>query len=155
MKELYLYYDYWKNKNLNNIYHKGVHFKSNPRTFEYLTSKLKDKITNSDVVILTDMADLEKIDFDAYEKIILLYPDSTGLGWYAIERIILKNVNEMKNIYIINGRGRKIVFNKLNLMSLRIKRCLERSLLGEIIFTVFFIVSTPFLLIKDLINGKN
>lgn len=154
MSVLCLYYDMWKDKNLKNIYNKGVHFKSNPRTFEYMKDLAEEKLDNCEIINLKDPSELKNIDFDQYNEIVLLYPDSTGLGWQKIEAFMLNHVNEMKNIYMINGRRRKIVFNKVNLLSLRFRRFLERSLFGEILFTLFFIVVTPVLLIKDLINGK-
>lgn len=154
MSVLCIYYDYWKNKNLKNIYNKGVHFKSNPKNLDYLKMILKNKINDFEIVTIKNESGLNTIDFDKYDEIVLLYPDSIGLGWRNVENLLFKKTDEMKNICMINGRGRTIIFNKVNLFSLRVRRFLEKTLLAEIIFTLFFVVFTPVLLIRDLFNGK-
>ncbi len=154
MSKLAIYYDTWQKKNLSNIYNKGVHFKSNPRSLEYMEDLATKKFEDIEIKNILNEDELNNIDLDKYSEIVLLYPDAIGLGWSKIDNYISKNFNQMKKITILNGRRRVIVFNSNNLFGLRFKRFLEKALIVETIFTIYFVVSTPFLIIKDLLHGK-
>ena len=154
MKSLCIYYDYWKSKNLNNIYHKGVHYKANPRDQEYMKTLVASCRPDVDFYVVEQAEDLHALKWDEYHDVVVAYPDAIGLGYLWIERFIQENVDPVKNITVMNGRRREIPFNRNNLTSLRLRRFLEKTLLGEIAFTLYFIAATPFFLVWDILHGK-
>lgn len=151
---LCIYYDYWEDKSLKNIYNKGIHFKSNPRSLEYMTNLVQNSFDNIDIIQIASIRDLIKVPLNDYQEIVLAYPDSIGLGWSTIDNYVMRTFNPIKNIIVLNGRNRQILLNNNNLVSLKARRLLEKSLLPEIVFMILFIIITPFFLLKDAINGR-
>jgi hypothetical protein len=87
------------------------------------------------------------------ERVILLYPDAIGLGFRSIENQVFRLKKTWAYVYVINGRRREFPLNKSVLRQLRLRRFLERWMIGEIVATFLFVGVTPVLLIVDWARG--
>ena len=98
--------------------------RANPRSKEYMLKLLAEKYP--DVKLINS----EKLS-NELSVVILLYPDSIGLGKSSLEGTILKKT---KQVFIINGRGRFFPLTKSIYFKLRFLRFLEITFFSELIF---------------------
>ncbi len=126
------------------LYHVVCH-RAHPRSKEYMINVLSEKFPDAMLV------DLENIPVQT-QKLILLYPDTIGLGWYKIEKKLLPKI---KNLMILNGRKRLFVFTLGVGYKLAMKRFLELSFLPEIIFLPFLLALGLILALKDKLMGHS
>lgn len=120
--------------------------RSNPRSKDYMNSLLKEKFPDVEIIGINNINNTENV-----EKIILLYPDSIGLGWSNLEKEIIKNYNVIE---VLNGRKRHFKLSKEVRIELLFKRFLEITFLPEILFTPVLIIYGIFLHIKHKIFGS-
>jgi len=76
------------------------------------------------------------------------------LGWFKVERYIIKNLLSIQEIKVLSGRKRLFPLNNNIKVQLYLRRFFEWTLFGEMIFTFVFIMLTPLFVIKDFISGK-
>lgn len=88
------------------------------------------------------------------DSIILLYPDSIGNGFAAIESEVAVGKQKWATVRVLNGRRRAFVLNGKTQRQLRLRRFFERTMLGEAFFSIGFLAATPFFVISDLLRGK-
>jgi hypothetical protein len=87
------------------------------------------------------------------DKIILLYPDSIGLGFAAIESEITRLKKPWAGVRVLNGRRRDFLLNEATRRRLRWRRFLERTMIVEFSVMVVMLVVTPFLVVADFVRG--
>lgn len=124
--------------------HTVVCLRSNPRTQAYMLNLLK---TRHPDFILTEV---NKIPTDS--EILLLYPDSIGMGWKAIENVCS---SKSKNLKVLNGRGREFNLDDSTRLKLLWKRFLEKTFIPEIFFAPILILTGLILGITDKLTGRS
>lgn len=112
--------------------------RSNPRSKEYMLKLLQEKFPGAEIV------DLEQPRSPG--RIILLYPDSIGLGWRKIEKKIAAQTQEL---IVLNGRRRIFDLTSSTHKQLLLRRFLEMTFLPEILLTPFILLYGAFITIKD------
>lgn len=122
--------------------HRVVCQRANPRSKEYMQNLLSENFPNHKLISPDNITNADDV--------VLLYPDSIGLGWGSIERKI-KNIS--KNIQVLNGRKRKFILNSKIQSQLNLRRLLEITFLPEIILTPFILFYSVLITIKDMIIG--
>lgn len=88
------------------------------------------------------------------DVVVLAYPDAIGLGYGPVERRIAATRKPWAAMRVINGNGRQFVLTPAVRASLLLRRLLARTLLGELLFTVAFVLVTPIFLLVDGIRGR-
>lgn len=87
-----------------------------------------------------------------YDEVYLFYPDALGLGWFNIERVLLKSTSA--KIIIINGRKRMFELNKSSIKKLTTHRFIERSWIPETLLIMVLIPLSLLLFMLDFLKGK-
>ncbi len=116
--------------------------RSNPRSKDYMMELLHDKFPDAKLI------DLKKKHYGC--KIILLYPDSIGIGFRKIESILKMYNNE---IIVLNGRKRVFALKPSVHKQLLLYRFLEITFLPEILITPFFVLYGVCIAAKDKFIG--
>lgn len=120
--------------------------RSNPRTKDYMARLADQKFQD---VVLCDAIKQLKID---ERNIVLLYPDSIGIGFFMTElRLFLKK----KSLTILNGRGRVFELTAFSWICLLCKRFLESTFLPEFFLAPIVLIVAFLLTIKDKLVGHN
>lgn len=90
----------------------------------------------------------------AADVVVLLYPDSIGLGFWPLERKIWRLRKGWAAVRVLNGRRREFVLTRSVVAALRFRRVLSRLLVGEALFTAAFVLATPVFLLHDVFRGR-
>lgn len=90
----------------------------------------------------------------AADLVVLLYPDSIGLGFWPLERKIWRLRKDWAAVRVLNGRRREFVLTRSVVAALRFRRVLSRLLVGEALFTAAFVLATPVFLLHDVFRGR-
>ncbi len=157
-----LYYDVWghgetgppaRSRNPRQMFRRAVWFKSNPRSATAMKQLFLESFPDGQFV---DVAKSQTWRGEAAgcESVVLLYPDAIGLGFGALERQVLRHHRKAGRVRILNGRKRDFLLTPRVRRSLRFRRILERSMAGEALFALVFIVATPLMLSFDLVRGR-
>ena len=120
--------------------------RANPRTKKYMELMLKKTFPGIKIYLKSD---LDSLGFS--ENIILLYPDSIGLGWGKLES---KCRRMCQHITILNGRGRTFLLDQATRRELKIKRFLEISFFLELITMPLICLYGLLLAISDKLVGN-
>jgi len=136
------------------LYRKTVWYKLHPRNFEYMRGLFHERYPNGTLVCLDESKDWLSSIKDA-DVIVLLYADPIGLGFSDVERLLDGNKLRWAAVRILNGRRRDFVLNRGTLWALRMRRLIARMMLGEMVFFIIFLFVTPWLLVRDLLGGRN
>lgn len=112
--------------------------RSNPRSKKYILNLLHDKFPRVELIDLKHSS--------APGKIILLHPDSIGLGWGKIENRLKIHTQD---ITVLNGRKRVFKLTPSTRKKLLFRRFLEITFLPEILLTPFVIFYGAFVATKD------
>lgn len=121
--------------------HEVVCLRANPRSEEYMKRLAHEMYPHAEFVT-------EIPDFTGAE-IVLLYPDSIGLGFGGVERL-LKSKNQ--NLVVLNGRRRTFNLTFAVHKNLLLLRFLEITFLPEILSTPFVLLYGVFLALRDLLR---
>jgi len=135
------------------LYRRGLWYKANPRQKAYMRTLFGERYPRGQFVdVKSDGA--WRVRVENAEAVILLYPDAIGLGFSGLERYVRGRRNEKSQLRILNGRRRDFALDNPARMALGIRRLLERTMLSEIVFTLFFIAVTPLFLGIDWVRGR-
>jgi hypothetical protein len=157
LKTVALFYDHWiatRNASVSfrrpfRLWKKVVWYKANPRTADYMATLLKERYPGAQLLEVSEqMANVSQADL-----IVLLYPDSIGLGFSSIERELVR-VAPGAQIKVLNGRRRQFAFDGPTRRALRFRRFLEWTMLVECAFGGVLLITTPFLLLYDMVRGR-
>lgn len=116
--------------------------RSNPRSKEYMLDLLREKFPDAEIVDINQTR--------SPGKIILLYPDSIGLGWRKIENRLIHNHERV----VLNGRRRVFELTSSVRRMLLLRRFLEMTFLPEILLTPFVLLYGAFVATKDKFRGR-
>lgn len=86
--------------------------------------------------------------------IVLLYPDSIGLGFSRLEDEVWRLKRGWAEVRVVTGRRRDFLLNQATLRALRARRWIERLMLAELLMCVVFVCTTPLFLIADFVMGR-
>lgn len=130
-------------------------FKANPRPGGYMRQLFAERHPDGEFVDVgaVDAATLAARIGEAAE-IVLLYPDSIGIGFGGLEKRVRQGRNPIAGIRVLNGRRREFVLSCTVRRNLRTRRILELTMLPELAAGAAMLLATPFLLTIDLLKGK-
>ena len=131
---------------------KAVWFKANPRSSDYMKALFAERYPGA-TFLDTGAGPISVATMVGSSKVVLLYPDSIGLGYSAIERGIARNASHAA-VEVLNGRRRQFAFDRRSRWALRCRRFLEWTMLIECFAGVILLLATPFLLLIDFVRGK-
>jgi hypothetical protein len=134
-------------------YRYAVWYKANPRTAGYMRALQQERIPSADWVNTAAHSDWTDHIARA-DVVVLLYPDSIGLGFGPIERSVFAHKREWATVEVLNGRRRQFRLNAATRLGLRLRRVLEWSMLLELLFVPVFVIVTPVLWAIDVVRGR-
>jgi|GEM_PF-1736221 len=134
-------------------YRKTVWYKAHPRSREYMRELFLQRYPEGSLVCLDESSDWLSFVSDA-DVIVLLYADAIGLGFSDVERSLNGRTLPWAAVRALNGRRREFILNRGTLWALRMRRLVERMMLGEGVFFILFLFVTPYLLVRDLLGGR-
>jgi hypothetical protein len=135
-------------------YRKVLWQKSNPRSEQYMRDLFFERYPDGEFVVVQDGESVARRLAGA-RQIVLLYPDAIGLGFGGVETAALRvAARSGMRVRALNGRRREFELDGRALRALRLRRVLERYMLGELAITIGFIMATPFLVFADFVRGK-
>jgi hypothetical protein len=157
-----LYFNPWPEKwwhskeplrNPIELYRRGLWYKSNPRDEAYMKALFDEKYPGGRFVNVKENPGWPG-QVKEGSTILLLYPDSIGLGFSVLEREVRGRTQGAPPPRVLNGRRRDFVLDGPTRVALKIRRFMERTMLMEIGFTLIFVAVTPILLTMDWIRGR-
>lgn len=157
-----LYYDMWggaaagppaQSRNPRQLYRRAVWFKSNPRSAADMERLFHETWAEGHFINVSESQAWRREAADC-ETLVLLYPDAIGLGFGAIERKIRAANRGTREVLVLNGRKRNFSFTPATRGSLWLRRMLERTMAGELLFALPFLIATPLMLSFDLVRGR-
>jgi hypothetical protein len=130
-----------------------VWFKANPRGEKYMKDLFTEYFREG-VFINIHHDPFWHQNLGEADRIVLLYPDAIGQGFYRLETKVQRRKKRFAVIRALNGRRREFLLNRTTLYSLRVRRIMERWMLGEVAALILFTFVTPVLLVIDLLKGR-
>lgn len=131
---------------------KGSNYRRCPRDKNYMRD-LFHKVFNGDYQF-SDADELKAELVRQAEEIVLLWPDGNGYGWFGTEYKVLRWKNRDCSVLVLNGRHRHFQFSPGLWLSYLSRRTLERFWIGEIVFSLIFVVVSPLIVVWDLVRGR-
>jgi hypothetical protein len=129
-----------------------VWHKANPRSAAYMAKLFAERFPDGALVDSDVDLTWRRAVADA-EQIVLLYPDSIGLGFANIERTVTETKRSSAVVSALTGRRRAFRLDMRTETGLKFRRALEWSMAGEILAAAVFVVLTPPLLAFDWLAG--
>ena len=128
-------------------------YKQARRSAEYMRA-LAVEHAGADVVFV-DAADVMSSGrLDGAGRIFLLWDDAIGAGWGLGDLKVLMNAPSSATVTVLNGRRRSFALTPRSLAGAWARRFLEASFLGELVFTIAFVIVSPFIVGLDLVRGR-
>ena len=127
--------------------------KQAPRTPDYMHALAREQAGEGVVIIERDDSRRGEALKEAQE-VYLLWEDSIGFGWGMTELAVLAARGGFSGVTVLNGRRRRFSLTPGSLAAAWIRRFVERTYAGELVFTVLFVVVSPFLVSWDLLHGR-
>jgi hypothetical protein len=129
---------------------KASRYKRNPRDIQYMRA-LVTEFLGQDIHWVKAKYLRPNIVKEA-DKIILLWPDGNGYGWFWVEFRVFA-WRRGSTVMVLNGRRRYFQLTLKLWLAYCLRRFLERFWIGEIVFSIIFLVVSPFLVAWDLLRG--
>jgi hypothetical protein len=136
------------------MYHWAVWYKANPRGEGYLRALFKGHYPEGEFINIENENDWNATVVQA-DEVVLLYPDAIGLGFTRLEREVKRQLKPWAGLRVINGRRRNFRLGASTLLGLRLRRIVERAMLGEVLAILVFLLATPVLVVKDWWGGRS
>jgi hypothetical protein len=134
-------------------YRYAVWYKANPRGAPYMRALLQDRYSDAEWVDVQDEPGWAGRVSDA-DAVVLIYPDSIGLGFGPIERAVFARKRREATVHVLSGRRRSFRLDRSTRITLRLRRFLERTMLVEFLFVPIFVIVTPVLLVFDAMRER-
>lgn len=134
-------------------YRYAVWYKANPRSAAYMRALLQGRYPDAEWVDAREEPSWAG-RISGADAVVLLYPDSIGLGFGAIERALFARTRGKATVDVLNGRGRSFRLDRSACMTLRLRRFLEQTMLAEFLFVPVFVIVTPVLWAFDAMRGR-
>lgn len=134
-------------------YRRLIWYTAAPRPEDYMRDLFHDAMSDG-VFVRIDPEGQWKRRAASADVVVLLYPDAIGLGYLPVERQIARVRKAWAAVRVLNGRRRGFLLTPSVLAGLWLRRMLSRLLVGELVFTVFFVLITPIFLLLDLLRER-
>jgi hypothetical protein len=144
---------YDQHKSLAQLYRRAVWLKANPRDEQYMHALFRERYPNGKFVATSRDPNWAK-QLSSADTVVLLYPDSIGLGYGALEALVENSKKTWATVRVLNGRRRDFVVSRRAKRALRWRRLIERAMLGEVVAMAGFLLITPFLVLTDFVKGR-
>ena len=131
-------------------YRRALVYRSNPRPAEYMTALFEQRLPGAAIARIDGDGWKEKLS--GADRVVLLYPDATGLGFGSLERRLLRLTRGRPSV--LNGRRRVFELDRRTRRALLARRALERSMLVEAAGLLLIGLVTIPLVVLDLIRGR-
>jgi len=158
-----LFYDPWAAQDISSTslklsqplkrFKKAVWVKSNPRSENYMEELFRRLYPDGEFVAVNNPSDAKRAAINS-DKVVLLYPDSIGLGFSRVEQSVKSTIQPHCELRVLNGRTRDFILNGPTLRSLKLRRFLEKTMLGELLVGSIILALTLPLLLIDLVRGR-
>lgn len=145
--------DYDPRRSVAELYRRAVWAKANPRDEEYMRALFAERYPGGVFVDADGGEDWRREVVDA-DTVVLLYPDSTGIGFSGLEREAARACKTWATLRALNGRRRDFVLSRATRRELRRRRLIEKAMLGEAVAVLVFAAATPFFVASDLLRGR-
>lgn len=97
--------------------------------------------------------DLRRDQVRAATEIVLLWPDGNGYGWLVTECKVLAWKAHGARLLVLNGRRRFFALTPGRWLAYGLRRLAERFWMGELVFSLCFVVISPPLVVWDWVRG--
>ena len=127
-----------------------------PREADYMLALIRQAHGDEYVARVQPITHADQVDSRALRRlraVVLLWRDGNGTGWFPIERRVFSGISGDARLLVLNGRRRQFELTRRAWSSYLMRRALGKSLIAEAMFTVWFVVATPFLFTWDLLRG--
>ena len=145
--------EYEPRKSLTELYARAVWLKANPRSEAYMREQFAQRYPGGTFINVDEepgwIGQVSTTDL-----IVLLYPDSIGIKFSQLEALVKRAKRSSTTVRVLNGRRREFSLSRGTIRELRLRRFLERSMLGEILAIAMFIAVTPVFVVSDLLRGR-
>ena len=145
--------DYDPRRSVAELYRRAVWAKANPRDEAYMRALFAERYPGG-VFLNAGGGEDWRPEAAAADTLVLLYPDSTGIGFSELEREASRVSKTWATLRALNGRRRDFVLSRATLRELRRRRLIERTMLGEAAAVLLFAAATPFFVASDLLRGR-
>ncbi len=145
--------EYDPRRSLAELYRRAVWLKANPRNEDYMRALFAERYPRGHFVNADAGGDWRR-EVRAADTVVLLYPDATGLHFSPLERAVFREKKTWATVRVLSGRRRDFVLSGQARRRLRLRRFLERAMLGEALAVVAFAAATPFFVAGDLLRGR-
>jgi hypothetical protein len=126
-------------------------YKRNPRDASYMRQLLEE--TYGRGVGVVEAPSIDRATLYQANHVVLLWPDGNGFGWAGVERRVRDAIDPSCKVFVLNGRRRHFELTAATHASYLARRLLERFWVGEIAFTLVFVVLSPFFVASDFLRG--
>jgi hypothetical protein len=133
-------------------YRYAVWYKANPRSTDYMRALQQERFPEAEWVTTAEPDWTKRLA--RADTVLVLYPDSIGLGFSHVERAILANKLNMTGLVVLNGRRREFRLNSATRLGLSLRRLLEWTMLPEMLMLPVFVAVTPILWAIDAVRGR-
>lgn len=134
------------------LWRKAIWFRANPRDIDYMRALLADEFPGARFLDTDAVPDWPGAAAEA-DEIVFVYPDSIGLGFFALEDRAMRAAPAAR-LMALNGRRRQFPLDVASLQSLRLRRFLEWTMILEFGFGAAILAATPFLIAFDFVRGR-
>ena len=134
-------------------YRYAVWYKANPRSSAYMRALQQERVADAEWVDTGSDRDWRN-RVDETDSIVLLFPDSIGLGFGKLEQEVFARKPDWADVRVLNGRRREFRLNGAVRLGLRIRRFLEWTMLPELLFIPVFMVLTLMFWAMDTMRGR-
>jgi hypothetical protein len=135
------------------LYRYAVWYKANPRAAAYMRALQRERFPDAEWLDTSEHSDwIDRLS--QADTVVLLYPDSIGLGFGSVERAVRAHKRDEAAVVVLNGRRRKFRLNAATRLGLRLRRILEWSMLLEVLALPVFVVVTLLLWTVDAVRGR-
>lgn len=122
------------------------------RDRQYMLTLFNSHFPDCNSITITDK-NLPAREIESAENLVLLFPDSIGLDFAAMERSIASRW-PAKRLFALNGRRRFFRLDAPMRRRIALRRFLEKTRIPELCFFVAFVVATPFMALADLTRSR-
>ena len=134
------------------LWKKAVWYRANPRSADEMQNLLVERFPG------TRFAEVDAGSLDAAvptdaTRIVLLFPDATGLGCAWMARTAARRAPNA-SLIVLNGRRRQFELDGRSRLALAGRRFLERTMMVEFVAGGVILIATPFLLVFDFVRGR-
>ncbi len=135
------------------VYRSAIQFKANPRKPDYMKKLFKEHFPDGEFLNI-DECDNWKQKLQNADRIVLLFPDATGLRSGTIRTAVTQSQPCDETPVVLNGRKRLFQLNTETKRKLMVRRYLEKGMVFEFCALMVFVTVTPFITLYDWMRGR-